>query len=709
MLIPTTTRAKIYASFGGATALLLLVGAVAWLGASGLVEQLRKMAADRLPGVMALAQCDEGQLSVNDGIKGALLRRSGEQGRAKAIEQVVEKLAAVEDGARKLEASHPSPSVMRLWKAWKDEFTAWRGNIDAIVGLLKDRNQRVASGTSAIDPELLELEDRAWSRYSEANVIYLRARQALDSLKTESLSDASSSARVGVDDGARAILIISLAVTMGALIMAALAVAMARRLGSTIQDLVAEAARMRAAVAAGELQVRGDPARVVAELRPVVEGMNGTMAAFARPLAQSRDYLERLSRGDVPAPITDAYQGDFDRTKQALNRCIEALTALVADGRALADAAAEGQLATRADVSRHQGEFRKVIEGFNGTLDTLIAPVEESRRALERLANRDLTARVDGSYRGDNARLKDALNSTADALNEAMIQVAGACEQVTSASAQIASSSQSVASGAGEQASTLEETNASLESMASMTRQAADSAAQASALASGASASAGGGAAAMEQMNGAMAKIRQSAEGTSQIIKDISEIAFQTNLLALNAAVEAARAGEAGRGFAVVAEEVRSLALRAKEAAGKTEELIRQSVVQAGEGAAAAAQVNVKLTEILGSAKRVADIVAEIAASSKEQAAGIAQLTKAVGDMDQITQQNAASSEESSSAAEELNGQAEELASLVGSFRTKGSTSARSTSVGRLNDAVPRVDVVIAREDLLEKRARRAG
>ena len=102
----------------------------------------------------------------------------------------------------------------------------------------------------------------------------------------------------------------------------------------------------------------------------------------------------------------------------------------------------------------------------------------------------------------------------------------------------------------------------------------------------------------MEQMTGAMAKIRASAEGTSEIIKDINEIAFQTNLLALNAAVEAARAGEAGRGFAVVAEEVRSLALRAKEAASKTEELIRESVKQAGEGELTARHVDGKLGEI---------------------------------------------------------------------------------------------------------------
>jgi len=669
MLFPTTTRARIYAGFGGATALLLLVGAVAWVDASGLVEQLRKMSADRLPGVMALAQCDEGQLSVNDGIKGALLRRSGEQGRAKALEQVVEKLAAVEDGARRLEASHPSPNVLRLWKAWKDEFTAWRGNIDPVVALLKDRNQRVASGTSAVDPGLIELEDRAWGLYSDAGAIYVRARQALQALKTESLSEASASAKMGVDTGSRAILVISLTVAIGSLVMAVLAVAMARGLGSTIRDLVAESARMRAAVAAGNLGARGDPAVVAAELKPVIDGMNGTMEAFARPLAQSRDYLERLSRGDVPPLIADAYQGDFDRTKQALNRCIEALTALVADGRALADGAAAGKLSVRADATRHHGDFRKVIEGFNLTLDTLLAPVEESQRALELLAQRDLTARVRGTYLGDHAKLKDALNTTAEALHDAMGQVADAVEQVASAAGQIASSSQAVASGASEQASSLEETHSSLESMTNQTRQAADNASQASSLAGSAKSSAQDGAAAMEQMQGAMSKIRRSAEGTSAIIKDISEIAFQTNLLALNAAVEAARAGEAGRGFAVVAEEVRSLALRAKEAAVRTEELIKESVRQAGEGETASKHAAGKLGEIVATVSKVSDIVTEMAASAKEQASGIEQVNKAIGEMDKVTQQNAASSEESSSAAEELSSQSEEVSAMVGSFK----------------------------------------
>ncbi|HUK66822.1 MAG TPA: methyl-accepting chemotaxis protein, partial [Anaeromyxobacteraceae bacterium] len=230
-------------------------------------------------------------------------------------------------------------------------------------------------------------------------------------------------------------------------------------------------------------------------------------------------------------------------------------------------------------------------------------------------------------------------------------------------------SSQAVASGASEQASAIEETSAQLESMASTTRQSADNARQADEIARRAKAAAQEGTTAMGEMQEAMARIRASAEGTSQIIKDINEIAFQTNLLALNAAVEAARAGEAGRGFAVVAEEVRSLALRSKEAANKTEELIRQSVKQAGEGEVTARQVGERLTAITTAVSKANEIFAALAVAAREQVAGLDEVNKAVAQVGQVTQQNAASSEESSSAAAELSGQSEELADLVGKFK----------------------------------------
>jgi methyl-accepting chemotaxis protein len=258
-------------------------------------------------------------------------------------------------------------------------------------------------------------------------------------------------------------------------------------------------------------------------------------------------------------------------------------------------------------------------------------------------------------------------------------------EQVSSAASQIASGSQAVAQGASEQARSLEETSSSLEEMDSMTRQNAASAQEANTLAAGAKQASDTGAGAMGQMTRAMERIRQSSENTAAIIRDINEIAFQTNLLALNAAVEAARAGEAGRGFAVVAEEVRSLALRSKEAAKKTEALIQDSVSLTREGEGVAKLASGNLGEIVSSVARVSEIVKGIATASTEQARGIEQVNRAVAQMDQVTQQNAANSEESSSAAQELSSQAQGMLDLVGRFtlaqqaRTQAAEKARPT------------------------------
>ncbi len=440
--------------------------------------------------------------------------------------------------------------------------------------------------------------------------------------------------------------------------------------------LVTDAGALARAGVEGRLATRADAARHQGDFRKVVEGVNQTLDAVIGPLNVATRYVDEISKGRIPARITEAYPGDFDALKDGLNTCIEAVNRLVADANGLVDAAVAGRLSTRADASRHQGDFRRVVEGINQTMDAVLAPIGEAAEVLERLAQRDLRSRMRGSYQGDHARIKESVNATGQALHDALAQVAEAVDQVSSASQQIAASSQAVASGASEQAASLQETTSSLASVLSITGQATDHSQQANALARTARGAATEGASAVEQMQGAMGKIRASAEGTSQIIRDINDIAFQTNLLALNAAVEAARAGEAGRGFAVVAEEVRSLALRAKEAAQKTEALIKESVRQAGEGAVTAGLLAGKLAGIVTGIGQVSDLVSEIAAAAREQAAGIGQVSGAVGEMDKVTQQNAASAEESSSAASELNGQAEELAAMVGAFRLSRSRGA---------------------------------
>ena len=437
---------------------------------------------------------------------------------------------------------------------------------------------------------------------------------------------------------------------------------------ANIKELVADANVLSKAAVEGKLSTRADASKHQGDFRKIVQGVNETLDAVIGPLNVAADYVERISKGNIPAKITDNYNGDFNTIKNNLNTCIEAVNTLVADAMTLAKAGVEGKLATRADASKHQGDFQKIVVGVNDTLDAVVNPINEAAAVLEKVANRDLTARVLGSYQGDLAKIKDSLNRAAQNLEESLTQVGSASEQVSSASGQISSGSQSLAEGASEQASSLEEISSSLEEVASMTRQNTENSNQAKTLAQSARASADKGTGAMERMNAAIEKIKLSSDETAKIVKTIDEIAFQTNLLALNAAVEAARAGEAGKGFAVVAEEVRNLAQRSAEAAKTTSGLIEGSVKNAEEGVKVTGEVGVILGEIAVGARKVDELVAEIAAASKEQSQGVEQVNGAIAQLDKVTQQNAANAEESASAAEELNSQAAELQGMVGRF-----------------------------------------
>jgi len=479
-----------------------------------------------------------------------------------------------------------------------------------------------------------------------------------------------------------------LAAALVTLLLAGAAFGVARSVRREVEGICREAGRLESAALEGRLSERADEGAVGREFCGILRGINRTMDAFGELQRLSAEYVRLFARGEVPPRIGGEYRGEFDLVKRNWNELIEVVEMRERDMESLFQAALDGKLGVRADAGRYSGLNGKLIASVNALLDAMGKPIDEATEALGRLSARDLTARVQGEHRGEFARMKEAINATAAALEGAIGEVSAASEEVSSASSQIGSSSQAVAAGASEQAASLEETSGSLETMASATRLAAENAQQANALASAAKGSARAGAEVMEQMSAAMGKIKAAAEGTSEIIKDINEIAFQTNLLALNAAVEAARAGEAGRGFAVVAEEVRSLALRSKEAANKTEALIRESVKQAGEGESTARNVHGKLAEILEAAQKVSDLVAGLAASSQEQAQGIEQVSQAISEMDKVTQQNAASSEESSSAAQELSGQSERLAGLVRTFKV-GSGAAASTARGERRGRAP--------------------
>ena len=254
-------------------------------------------------------------------------------------------------------------------------------------------------------------------------------------------------------------------------------------------------------------------------------------------------------------------------------------------------------------------------------------------------------------------------------LEEVATTLAASAEATASDSEQLSESSRQLAEGASEQAASLEESSASLEEMASMTQRNAEHSQLAKQLSGETRAAADAGAADVDQMNAAMDEVRRSGDGISKIIRTIDEIAFQTNILALNASVEAARAGEAGLGFAVVADEVRSLAHRSAQAARETADKISDSVSKTERGVALSGRVASSLGEIVGKARRVDELVGEIAAASKEQSHGIRITNAAFRQIDSVTQRAAASAEENAASAEVLRSQVASLQEAAAQLR----------------------------------------
>jgi methyl-accepting chemotaxis protein len=311
-----------------------------------------------------------------------------------------------------------------------------------------------------------------------------------------------------------------------------------------------------------------------------------------------------------------------------------------------------------------------------------------------------------GSLLAELARMRDKLTGIVG-------EVQHGSQAVSSAAQQIAKGNDDLSQRTQEQASSLEETAASMEEMTSTVKQNAENASFANQLARGAREQAERGGEVAAQAVVAMDEINASSRRIADIVGLIDEIAFQTNLLSLNAAVEAARAGEQGRGFAVVASEVRSLSQRSAAAAKEIKGLINESVQRVQAGSALVDQSGAALTGIVDSVKKVTDIVAEIAAASQEQSAGIDQVNRAVMQMDEVTQQNAALVEEAAAAARAMQEQAQELQRQVKFFRLDDATPVEAAPVTATADParvveLPRREVVRAAEPA-PRRAATAG
>jgi methyl-accepting chemotaxis protein len=307
--------------------------------------------------------------------------------------------------------------------------------------------------------------------------------------------------------------------------------------------------------------------------------------------------------------------------------------------------------------------------------------VAQTQQIVKGATEGDLAKRLDVRGKGsDVVKLGEAINSLLESVADIVSNVKHSASEVLRGAEEISQGNANLSQRTEEQSSSLEETASSMEEMTSTVKQNADNAGQANQLAAAARDQAEKGGGVVGKAVRAMADINESSKKISDIISVIDEIAFQTNLLALNAAVEAARAGEQGRGFAVVATEVRSLAGRSATAAKEIKELIQDSVRKVEDGSLLVTQSGQTLEQIVLSVKKVSDIVAEIAAASREQSSGIEQVNKAVMQMDDMTQQNAALVEQATAASQSMADQARDLSKMMDRFQVSDSGSPARTA-----------------------------
>jgi methyl-accepting chemotaxis protein len=400
-------------------------------------------------------------------------------------------------------------------------------------------------------------------------------------------------------------------------------------------------------------------------------GILGVRAWITAPINALMRTMGRLSSGDYTAEVGDADRrdeiGGMSRSVQVFKESGLQRIRLETETENARTRAAEER--KRQDAEREAAARQQAF-----VVDSLAA-------GLEKLSDGDLVFRLGTPFSTEYEKLRGDFNRAMDKLAETMRSIAQNAQGVRSGASEVTAASDDLSRRTEQQAASLEQTAAALDQITATVRRTADNAGQARSAASAARSEADQSGAVVRKTVTAMSDIETSSRQIGNIIGVIDEIAFQTNLLALNAGVEAARAGDAGRGFAVVATEVRALAQRSADAAKEIKTLISASGQQVESGVRLVGETGRALDRIVEQVVKVNELVSDIAASAQEQSTGLAQVNTAVNQMDQVTQQNAAMVEQSTAASHSLASEAEQLARLVGRFRTAQAEMASSASL----------------------------
>lgn len=407
--------------------------------------------------------------------------------------------------------------------------------------------------------------------------------------------------------------------------------------------------------------------------------LNGVSKTLSATTGAITELMDAIAEGDFNKKVNVNVDGEYRRAVDLAMQAMQTMQTMLGDIGMVMGGVAQGDISQRVQAEG-QGDLGKLKDDINLSLDAL-GSLDDIALIASALSDGDLTQTIKKDYPGTFGAVIAGMNGTVENLRGLVGEIKDSTININTAAKEIAAGNNDLSHRTEEQAASLEQTAASMGELTSTVQMNAKSAQTANQLAVGATDIAGKGVVVVEQVVTTMEGINESSRKIVDIISVIDSIAFQTNILALNAAVEAARAGEQGRGFAVVAGEVRNLAQRAAAAAGEIKSLIGDSVEKVEDGTKLVAQAGKTMEEIVSAIRGVTVIMSEIRTASVEQTSGIEQVNQAIGQMDEVTQQNAALVEQAAAAAESLEEQAQNLSDTVGHFTVDNSAGNYQSSL----------------------------
>ena len=402
------TGTKILAGFALAIVIAVVVGYVGHRGIVRMSGYTNDIGTNYLPSIRALNLIAKGQLQVGYGQRGLMNRRMMEpQVRRDQYERIAAGMKQAEEG---IELYRPlvSESEAQSWEGFQRLWEPWRNLVAEMERLSREKDDLLASGLKTEDPKVTAKDDAVMAVAAPCRELMNKGQDSLQHLVADNAKQADQALETARNDRAATVAWMFGTIGLGAALLGALGVFLSKSIAGVLRALVGEAGRLTEAAVAGKLATRGNPERVTLEFRPIVEGVNATLDAVIGPLNVAAQYVDRISKGDIPAKITDAYQGDFNEIKNNLNGCIEALSGLIGEMKRMSDEHNAGDIDVAIPAERFQGVYRTMAQGVNEMVAGHIAVKKKAMACVAEFGKGNFDAPLD-RFPGKKAFINDTI------------------------------------------------------------------------------------------------------------------------------------------------------------------------------------------------------------------------------------------------------------------------------------------------------------